>query len=113
MMMMMMVMIVMMMVMMIRMVMMTMTVVTTMMMMMIMMTRLPAEYPAGGDASVCAQSHLARGGARLLGGNAAEESIIAIHVHPYGGRSKDTRHKKEGKEQAGVWAHPSSQTVSC
>ena len=31
-----------------------------------MMTRLPAEYPAGGDASVCAQSHLARGGARLV-----------------------------------------------
>ena len=37
-----------------------------MMMMMMMMTRLPAEYPAGGDASVCAQSHLARGGARLV-----------------------------------------------
>ena len=34
--------------------------------MMIMITRLPAEYPAGGDASVCAQSHLARGGARLV-----------------------------------------------
>ena len=33
---------------------------------MIMITRLPAEYPAGGDASVCAQSHLARGGARLV-----------------------------------------------
>ena len=33
---------------------------------MMMMTRLPAEYPAGGDASVRAQSHLARGGARLL-----------------------------------------------
>ena len=31
-----------------------------------MMTRLPAEYPAGGDASVRAQSHLARGGARLV-----------------------------------------------
>ena len=36
------------------------------MMMMMMMTRLPAEYPAGGDASVRAQSHLARGGARLV-----------------------------------------------
>ena len=35
-------------------------------MMAMMMTRLPAEYPAGGDASVRAQSHLARGGARLV-----------------------------------------------
>ena len=25
---------------------------------------------------------------------------------PYGGWSKDTRHKKEGKQQAWVWAHP-------